>query len=285
MVFTGIVETMGTVGDIVPIDKTWSGGAGFSITINDASPVLEDVHLGDSIAVNGICLTVTEFDEAKTFFKVGIAPETMRKTNILEWKKGDIVNLERAMNSFTRFGGHMVQGHVDTTVTLISKTPDPPNSLILTFRVPEPSTDTTASSTSAQPPSQDLLPYIIPKGYVCLNGTSLTVIDVNRSERTFQIMLVAYTQSHVNLPKLDNGSRINLEVDEVGKYVESVVRGFLLGDTSGSGDNKYAKSSLLEDMVRKVVAEEDCFLDEKIVTAMLKKSTINGLRIVLSIYY
>ena len=107
--FTGIVEEMGTISAIEPRDSSESGGGGFSMTISQASLVLEDVHLGDSICCNGICLTVTEFNNEKSSFKVGIAPETIRKTNLSQVKVGDFINLERAMNATTRFGGHYVQ--------------------------------------------------------------------------------------------------------------------------------------------------------------------------------
>ncbi|KAI8851883.1 hypothetical protein BC829DRAFT_424957 [Chytridium lagenaria] len=236
MVFTGIVECMGSVGDIVPVDVTWSGGAGFSITILDAAPVLSDVKIGDSIAVNGICLTVTEFDESRTSFKVGIAPETMRKTNIEEWKAGDLVNLERAVTADTRMGGHMVQGHVDCTIILDSVQPDPPNSLLMTFHVPP----TTASI-------PDPIKFIVTKGYVCLNGTSLTVVSVDRASRKFSVMLIAHTQTAVNLPKYKVGSRINLEVDEIGKYIESIVVSMLEQKAEGDGG--------LNELIRRVVDE------------------------------
>jgi riboflavin synthase len=95
------------------------------------------------------------------------------------------VNLERAMSGSSRFGGHFVQGHVDTTVTILSKTIDPPNALFFTFRVPEPQEETQF---------QDFLNFIVPKGYVCLDGISLTVVDVDWENRSFRIMMIAYTQ-------------------------------------------------------------------------------------------
>lgn len=107
--FTGIVETMGRVSAVEPLDATESGGNGFTITIENAKVVLTDVNMGDSIAVNGVCLTVTEFNTERTMFKIGVAPETLRKTNLGEFKVGQQVNLERAMSATTRFGGHFVQ--------------------------------------------------------------------------------------------------------------------------------------------------------------------------------
>ncbi|KAJ3357512.1 Riboflavin synthase alpha chain [Entophlyctis luteolus] len=257
---SGIIECKGRVCDIVQVDETWGGGAGLSVTVENAAPVLSDVHLGDSIAVNGstvcvvmsfglikltidvsgICLTVTEFDEARSRFKVGIAPETVRRTNLGLWTVGTVVNLERAMNAATRYGGHVVQGHVDCTIELIEKRPDPPNSLVLTFQVP-----------LDYPDDIDPLMFIVAKGYVCLNGTSLTVTNVNKRARTFSVMLIAHTQEHINLPFLDVGSKVNLEVDEIGKYVESIVRGFMEQAQTTSDSGSFG--SILKKVVEEVV--------------------------------
>ncbi|KAI8815099.1 hypothetical protein BJ742DRAFT_782331 [Cladochytrium replicatum] len=247
--FTGIVETMGTVAVVERMDTTASGGGGFAVTIEEAGPVLVDVALGDSIACDGVCLTVTEFNESRTSFKVGISPETLRKTNIGEWKAGHKVNLERAMSAETRFGGHFVQGHVDTIVTLAKKQPDPPNSLLLTLRVPRPHADTD---------NTDFLNYIVAKGYVCLNGTSLTVVSVDTTARTFNVMLIAYTQSMVNIPLVEEGQTINLEVDQIGKYVENVARSMLVSSASGAASSGFGQAleGLVEKVVRKVLAEK-----------------------------
>ncbi|RKO92169.1 hypothetical protein BDK51DRAFT_17640, partial [Blyttiomyces helicus] len=185
----------------------------------------------------GTCLTVTEFDEARTTFKIGVSPETLRKTSLGDLKEGEKVNLERAMSASTRFGGHFVQGHVDTTVTIHTITPDPPNSLILHFYLAPPTADSPT----------DFLQYIIPKGYVTLDGTSLTVINVDQSARTFSVMLIAYTQERVVVARKVVGDRVNLEVDQVGKYVENVVRGML--ESGGKGD------SVVETIVKRVVDE------------------------------
>ncbi|KAJ3322488.1 Riboflavin synthase alpha chain [Boothiomyces sp. JEL0866] len=230
--FTGIVETMGRVTAVETIDATESGGNGFTITIDNAEIVLSDVNLGDSIAVNGVCLTVTEFNPERSWFKIGISPETLRKTNLGEFQVGQQVNLERAMSATTRFGGHFVQGHVDTTVTIYSITKDPPNSLIFHFQVRE--------------SDIEFLSYIVPKGYVCLDGTSLTVIDVDWSNRLFSVMLIAYTQSKVIMPTKSVGSLVNLEVDPMGKYVENIVRGMV---NAGSGP----LMTLIENSVDKIL--------------------------------
>ncbi|KAI9203644.1 uncharacterized protein BJ171DRAFT_582788 [Polychytrium aggregatum] len=225
--FTGIVEIMGRVSEVAQMDTTASGGSGFSITIADCAVVLTDVHLGDSIAVNGTCLTVTEFDSSRSWFKVNVAPESLRKTNLGQLQVGSKVNLERAMSATTRFGGHFVQGHVDTVVTIHQVTPDPPNSVIYTFKVASPAAGSDA----------DFLTYIIPKGYVTLDGTSLTVIDVDLDARTFTVMLIPHTLKHVIMPLKAVGDQVNLEVDQIGKYVENIVERVLSrpGSTAFAG--------------------------------------------------
>ncbi|KAF9350262.1 Riboflavin synthase alpha chain [Mortierella sp. AD094] len=223
--FTGIVEILGKVIDIAPLDFSESGGQGFSITIGEATEILGDCHLGDSIAVNGTCLTVTEFEPS--WFKVGVAPETLRKTNLGSLKVGDAVNLERAMNAHTRFGGHMVQGHVDTTVSILSREDDG-NAITFVFKVSE--------------EYKELMNYIVPKGFICLDGTSLTVIDVDDVQRTFSIMMIAYTQTRVVMPRRALGDQVNVEVDMMGKYaskgVEAMIKRFLDGE---EGEHMVAK--------------------------------------------
>ncbi|KAI9138036.1 hypothetical protein BKA69DRAFT_1031845 [Paraphysoderma sedebokerense] len=206
--FTGIVEHIGTITSISTHDVTSPGGeseTGWTVTIGDAGKVLVDCNEGDSISVNGTCLTVTEF--TKDIFKVGLAPETLRRTNLGKLKVGDKVNLERAMSGSTRFGGHFVQGHVDCTGTLTNMKPEQ-NSLWLTITVPS-----------------SYIRYIIPKGYITLDGTSLTVCTVDPVKSCFTVMLISYTQQHVILPLKKVGDEVNVEVDMVGKYVENCISG------------------------------------------------------------
>ncbi|CAG8599252.1 4430_t:CDS:2 [Ambispora leptoticha] len=224
--FTGIVEHVGTIIDLVELDNTASGGGGWSITIGEAEPVLTDCHIGDSIAVNGTCLTITEFE--KSSFKVGLSPETLRRTNLGDLKIGNKVNLERAVSAATRFGGHFVQGHVDLTAIIASITPET-NSLWFKFTLSDPS----------------YLRYIIPKGYITIDGTSLTVCEVNDKEKWFTVMLVAFTQEHVTIPTKKVGDKVNIEVDMLGKYVERILEPLIKGDGEGGGylDN-YVKNYL-----------------------------------------
>ncbi|CAH8385569.1 unnamed protein product [Eruca vesicaria subsp. sativa] len=196
-VFTGIVEEMGQVKDL-----GLAAHGGFDLKIG-AKVVLEDVKLGDSIAVNGTCLTVTDFDSEE--FTVGLAPETLQKTSLEELERGSPVNLERALQPVSRMGGHVVQGHVDGTGVIVSMEVEG-DSLWVKVKAGE-----------------GLLKYIVPKGFVAVDGTSLTVVDVFDDESCFNFMLVAYTQQKVVIPTKKIGQKVNLEVDIMGKYVERLL--------------------------------------------------------------
>ncbi|KAF2473214.1 Lumazine-binding protein [Lindgomyces ingoldianus] len=228
--FTGLVETLGTVAALEELDQTSSGGGGTSLTISDVQDILGDAQLGDSISVNGTCLTITEFDKA--WFKVGVAPETLRRTNLGSLQKGSRVNLERAVSASTRMGGHFVQGHVDTTATIQSVTPDG-NALTLRFK----------------PRDSTVLRYIVEKGYVTIDGASLTVTKVEDGlEGWWEVMLIAYTQEKVVTAAKKAGEDVNVEVDQVGKYVEKSVVGYFESTTNG-------EFAILEKMVSKLVDE------------------------------
>ncbi|EJD54515.1 Lumazine-binding protein [Auricularia subglabra TFB-10046 SS5] len=237
--FTGIVEHVGVVSSILELDTTESGGGGWSLTISESSPILGDCHIGDSISVNGCCLTVTEFD--KDSFKVGLAPETLSRTNLGDLKVGDRVDLERAVNGHVRFGGHFVQGHVDETATIVSREPDG-NSLRLLFQLPEPT-----------PERPSLFPYLIPKGFIAIDGASLTLTSVDDASRTFGVMLIAHTQSKIVLAAKLVGGRVNIEADMVGKYVEKAVFASLGGDGGALGSGL---SAMIERVVENVLAKK-----------------------------
>ncbi|GAA0161351.1 transferase [Lithospermum erythrorhizon] len=234
--FTGIVEEMGHVKDIgyekiqesndfgfenqesrkigyqkneESKDIGYENDESFVMTIK-AKTILEGIHLGDSIAVNGTCLTVTSFDTELLEFTVGLAPETLRKTSLVELGRGSVVNLERAVCPSTRMGGHFVQGHVDGTGEIVSLTPEG-DSLWVKVRV-----------------EKELLRYIVPKGFIAVDGASLTVVDVFDDEGCFNFMLVAYTQNNIVIPLKKVGQKVNVEVDILGKYVERLLSsGFL----------------------------------------------------------
>jgi len=192
--FTGIVEELGQVIECRPTST------GFDLRVQ-CKTVLEGTQLGDSIAVNGVCLTVTELSNAG--FTAGLAPETRSRTNLDTLKNGALVNLERSVTPSTRMGGHFVQGHVDSTGS------------IKTFRK-----DNDALWVAVEVPA-DLMRYIVTKGYITIDGTSLTVVETG--ENWFNVTLVAYTQQHIVMPSKSVGELVNIEVDVLGKYVERIV--------------------------------------------------------------
>jgi len=192
--FTGIVEETGTVRYCNPKD------GGFELSIS-CHKVVEDATLGDSISVNGVCLTITSFDS--TGFTAGLAPETLKRTNLEELQVGSRTNLERSVLPSTRMGGHYVQGHIDTTGTITEFRPDA-DALWVTIQAPD-----------------SIMKHIVTKGYVTLDGTSLTVVDVGPD--WFNVTLVAYTQQHIIMPTKSVGDKVNIEVDVLGKYVERLL--------------------------------------------------------------
>ncbi|HSH76931.1 MAG TPA: riboflavin synthase [Herpetosiphonaceae bacterium] len=193
--FTGIVEEIGVV-----VEATVDATRDNALRIG-CRTVIADAKLGDSIAVNGVCLTVTALTQDS--FTVGLSPETLRRTNLENLQLGSPVNLERSLRAGDRMGGHYVQGHVDGTGVITSVVPDG-ESLRITV----------------QPPA-GLLPYIVMKGYIAVDGVSLTVAE--RRSDDFVIALVAYTQDAVIMGRQQPGTRVNLEVDILAKYVENVL--------------------------------------------------------------
>jgi riboflavin synthase len=194
--FTGIVEEMGT---LVASEEV----AGRRELTFGATLALEGMRIGDSIAVNGVCLTAIRL--MPDTFTVEIQPETQRRTNLGDLRAGDRVNLERPLAANGRFGGHIVQGHIDGTGILRALTPDGP-SVIVTIEAPA-----------------EVLPYIVPKGFIAVDGTSLTVVEVDRVAHTFTVALITHTQGAVILAHLPPGARVNLEADVIAKYVESLM--------------------------------------------------------------
>jgi len=200
--FTGIVEELGRVQACSP------SGNGFDLSVK-CTTVLDGTQLGDSIAVNGVCLTVTTLQADS--FTAGLAPETRSRTNLDKLSQGDAVNLERSVTPSTRMGGHFVQGHVDATGTIKEFRKDQ-DALWVSINAPE-----------------DLMRYIVTKGYITLDGTSLTVVDTGKN--WFNVTLVAYTQQHIVMPNKAIGDKVNIEVDVLGKYVERLIN-HRLTDTS-----------------------------------------------------
>ena len=202
------------------------------MTISDCASILDDAHLGDSISINGTCLTITEFNNDN--FKVGVSPETLRRTNLGSLAEKQHVNLERAVSASTRMGGHFVQGHVDTVATILSITPD---GEALTFRL--------------QPREKETIRYVVEKGYVTLDGASLTITKVDDEDGWWEVMLISYTQERVVMGGKKKWDEVNVEVDMVGKYVEKSVRGYFEGLESGEGKG----DGVLERMVGRIVDE------------------------------
>ena len=194
--FTGIVEEIGTLKSV----KNKTEALEVSITAED---ILTDVKLGDSISINGVCLTVTDFSARTVSFDV--MPETYRATNIHELKQGDPVNLERAMAAGGRFGGHLVSGHIDGTGKIISKRPES-NAVYYEIALPE-----------------ELIHYFVYKGSIAVDGTSLTVFGVEDDKVT--ISLIPHTMEHTVLGGKGPGDRVNIECDMIGKYVAHFLNG------------------------------------------------------------
>lgn len=193
--FTGIIEEIGKV-------RAVSRGAASAALHIGCSGILEDMHLGDSIAVNGVCLTVTSFDGSG--FTADVMHETLRRSSLGDLKSGSPVNLERAMAADGRFGGHIVSGHIDGTGVISAIRRD----------------DNAVWYTIACAPA--LLRYIIEKGSIAIDGISLTVAKVTDSD--FSVSVIPHTLSKTILAGKKAGDTVNLENDCIGKYVERLLR-------------------------------------------------------------
>jgi len=205
-VFTGIIEELGTV------QRLERGSNSCLISIL-ASKVLDDVKLGDSIAINGVCLTVTSFD--RTHFTADMMAETLAKTNLNLLGNGQKVNLERAVRLGDRMGGHLVQGHVDAVGTIVEQqTVD----IARILRISAP---------------QEILDYLVAKGSVAIDGISLTVVSVLPD--SFTISIIPHTAKMTTLGFKKPGDTVNLEADIIGRYVEKLLK-------KSSGKNKPALS-------------------------------------------
>ncbi len=194
--FTGIVEELGTIRGVTPVET----GARLQI---EARTVLEGVQIGDSISMNGCCLTVVGLDESS--YQVDVVEETLRITCLGSLRVGDRVNLERSVRLADRLGGHLVQGHVDSVGTLISREPAADGSLVVRIEAPA-----------------AVLRYVVYKGSIAVDGISLTVAAIDDS--SFSIALIPHTQDVTTLGFRQPGDKVNLEVDIVAKYVEKLLK-------------------------------------------------------------
>ena len=192
--FTGIIEEVGTLSRI---DRA----TGFCQLAIRASKVLDDCKPGDSISVNGTCLTVTR--QSSDGFVADVMAETMRRTNLGELKVGDRLNLERSLRLSDRLGGHIVAGHVDEVGTIMELKPEDIATLMTVGVSPE------------------LMKYVAVKGSVCVEGVSLTVTDVSNS--SFQVSLIPFSKENTTLGPKRVGDAVNIEVDMLARYVERLI--------------------------------------------------------------
>lgn len=192
--FTGIVEAVGTV-------KALRRGAHSAIITIEAPQILADAHVGDSIAVNGVCLTVTSFTER--IFDADIMHETLDRSDLGNLHAGSKVNVERAMAANGRFGGHIVSGHIDG-VGAIARIETDDNAVWFTISAP-----------------QHILRQVILKGSIAIDGISLTVARL--TDRTFSVSVIPHTRAETNLATKRVGDEVNLETDVIGKYVERLL--------------------------------------------------------------
>ena len=192
--FTGIIEEIGKVKAIVRHANS------IKLTIA-VKKILEDIHIGDSICTNGVCLTVTTFDDSS--YTADVMPETMNRTNFKDLRINDLVNCERAMPANGRFGGHIVSGHIDGIGEISKMTKDDKAVRIRIETRPE------------------ILRYIVEKGSITIDGISLTVTDVTSFD--FGVSIIEHTQDATTLTKKKIGDTVNLENDIVGKYIEKFV--------------------------------------------------------------
>jgi riboflavin synthase len=194
-VFTGIIEAVGKIQRMEPT------GGDMRLIIDASTLDMSDVQLGDSIAVNGVCLTAVKFDQ--TSFVADVSNETVSMTTLKDLKTGSPVNLEKALLPTTRLGGHLVSGHVDGVGTVIDVAEDA-RSVRYTIRVPD-----------------ELKKYVAVKGSICVDGTSLTVNVVN--DDCFEINIVPHTQEKTIIKSYKAGTEVNLEVDLVARYLERLL--------------------------------------------------------------
>ena len=212
--FTGIVEELGKLVSL-------KIGSDSGIITVEADKVLEGCRLGDSIAVNGVCLTARSFGSGT--FSADVMPETLRKTNLGNLKRGGVVNLERALTLSSRLGGHLMLGHVDATGKILSIKPEG-NAVFYTFSAPG-----------------EIRRYLLPQGSIGIDGISLTIARLEREQ--FSVSLIPHTVKVTTLGYNGVGYQVNLETDVLGKYVAKMMRGGLPG---GQGEGGLTLEKLAE---------------------------------------
>jgi riboflavin synthase len=191
--FTGIIEAFGIVHSI----EKQGNNAVYWIS----SPISDDLKIDQSVSHNGVCLTVEEVMEGR--HRVTAIEETLKKTNLFEWQKGILVNLERCMSFNGRIDGHIVQGHVDATAVCVDKK-DANGSWEFRFQF-----------------ANEFSSLVIEKGSISLNGISLTIFNVDAN--SFSVAIIPYTYTHTNIQQVEEGSTVNIEFDMIGKYVNRIL--------------------------------------------------------------
>lgn len=194
--FTGIIEELGRVRGMV------SGGNSYRLSV-ECQNIPTDLKVGDSVAVDGICLTVNDF--GRDGFTVDVMPETLRKSSLHSLTAGQEVNLERALKLSDRLGGHIVSGHIDGAGIIFRKQTEN-NAVWLTLKA-----------------SPAILKYLVPQGSVAINGVSLTVASIGSSD--FRVSLIPLTRQITNLNLKKEGDPVNIECDVIGKYVHGLING------------------------------------------------------------
>jgi riboflavin synthase len=193
-VFTGIIETTATIAGI----ETEGSNKHFTLTSHIAS----ELKVDQSIAHNGVCLTVTEI--VGNQYKVTAIDETLQKTTLAHWQLGHVVNLERCMPANGRYDGHIVQGHVDTVATC-EAIENQQGSWMFTFKLS----------------TQKFNELMVDKGSICINGISLTIVHTQANQ--FSVAIIPYTFEHTNMNQLKTGSLVNIEFDILGKYIQKML--------------------------------------------------------------
>lgn len=195
--FTGIVEAVGTLAAITP------KGEDISVTVEVGKLDMVDVKLGDSIATNGVCLTVVDFSETR--YTADLSVETLKKTGFVDYQAGDKVNLEKAMLPTTRFGGHIVSGHVDGVGEIVERNPVGRS---IEFWVEMPA---------------EISKYVAEKGSITVDGISLTVNALRKN--AFKLTIVPHTTEETTIDNFQVGRKVNLEVDVLARYMERLLQG------------------------------------------------------------
>ncbi len=203
--FTGLIEATGTLRRLSPLAQ------GVTVTFGAPRALVSELTLGESVACDGACLTVTHF--ADDWFSVDASAETLARTSLGDRRTGDSVHLERALKLGDRLGGHIVAGHVDATGSVLRSAPLG-ESLQLWIKAPP-----------------AVARYLVPKGSITIDGVSLTVNEVDDAQQAFSVVLIPHTQGVVTLHTRPVGARVNLEADVLGKYVERLLH--WTGDTQG----------------------------------------------------